>query len=127
MNCDKGLNELRANPCQIRTYTMVVKAEGYWTLSFFPSEKMKDALMALTEGDSGGSKFNIPRGKAVYTLSLNDTFRSDLGRDCRVHDQATLSITVKGTLSLTFFLTEDKGKELTKLPSYQLPKSAVPT
>ncbi|KAG8664856.1 uncharacterized protein FPOAC1_013636 [Fusarium poae] len=129
MSCDKGLYELRANPRRVRGYTMLVKGEGYWSLSFYPLVEMKDALMKLTEDNSESSKFNIPRDKNIYKLNLDEAFGSDLGPDCRVHHQATLLVNKEGDLSLTFFLTGYKGEELKKLPSFQLfrKRSIVPT
>ncbi|OBS16836.1 hypothetical protein FPOA_12584 [Fusarium poae] len=129
MSCDKGLYELRANPRRVRGYTMLVKGEGYWSLSFYPLVEMKDALMKLTEDNSESSKFNIPRDKNIYKLNLDEAFGSDLGPDCRVHHQATLLVNKEGDLSLTFFLTGYKGEELKKPPSFQLfrKRSIVPT
>ncbi|KAF4946170.1 hypothetical protein FSARC_14255 [Fusarium sarcochroum] len=108
------------NPHRIRGHTMLVKAESYWSLSFYPSVEMKDALMRLTKDNPESSKFNIARDKDVYKLNLDEALGSDLGPDCRVHQQATLFINKEEKLSLTFFLTEDKGEELQKLPSFQL-------
>jgi hypothetical protein len=59
----------------------------------------------------------IPSETDVYRLDLHEAFSSVIELGCVIHLEATLVINSKGNLSLTIFLTEDKGEELERLPS----------
>jgi hypothetical protein len=62
----------------------------------------------------------IPSESDVYCLNRDEALGSIIELSCLIHDEATLVINNNENLSLTLYITEYKGKELGKLPSFQL-------
>jgi hypothetical protein len=67
----------------------------------------------------------IPRETDIYRLNRDEAFGSGIEPSCLIHHEATLVINSKENLSLTLFLTEDKGKELEKLPSCEIARKGL--
>jgi hypothetical protein len=68
----------------------------------------------------------IPSETDVYCLNRDEALGSILELSCLIHDEATLVINTNENLSLTLYITEYKGKELGKLPSFQIVRKRLP-
>ncbi|KAG7404098.1 hypothetical protein Forpe1208_v015853 [Fusarium oxysporum f. sp. rapae] len=68
-------------------------------------------------GQDCGPKYLLPAGREINVLERDEALRSIREPNGLIHDEATLVMNTKEYLSLIFYLTEEKGKEIKKLPT----------